>query len=127
MLRSFSLYVTFRVSGFNTVLTVFKMHCIFSYDLQLEAGQRRQEIENQIEGILQQYTPNVRRLSTFFIIHLRNQAEWDTLLDRLSRLSRGIPETFYFILSPIMDGGRYNGILPRGEWDGINAITSLQD
>lgn len=108
-------------------LTVFKMHCIFSYDLQLEAGQRRQEIENQIEGILQQYTPNVRRLSTFFIIHLRNQAEWDTLLDRLSRLSRGIPETFYFILSPIMDGGRYNGILPRGEWDGINAITSLQD
>jgi hypothetical protein len=26
----------------------------------------------------------------------------------------------HFIMSPLMSGGRYNGILPQDAWDGIN-------
>ena len=103
------------------------MHCVLSYDLKLDAGQRRNEIEGQIGNILQHYVPNVKRLSSFYILHFRSQAKWDSLLNQLSLLSQTIPESFHFIMTPLMDGGRYNGILPRGEWDEINAITSIQD
>ena len=103
------------------------MHCVFSYDLRVEAGQRRQELEDQIISNLQQFTPYVRRLTTYYIIHLKNQTEWDSLFRRLSDISRSIPEPFYFILSPLMEGGRYNGFLPRGEWDEINRITDMTD
>lgn len=103
------------------------MHCVLSYDLAVEAGARRQELETQIQTILQQYVPNVRRLTTFYIVYLRNQAEWDVLLGQLTDLSRRIPEVFHFIISPLMVGGRYNGILPRGEWDEINRITDMTD
>ncbi len=100
------------------------MHTVFSYDLQIPAGTRRQEIESRIEAILQPYT-YVRRLTTFYIIHVATEAEWTALLNSLTALSREISETFRFIMSPPMDGGRYNGILARGDWDEINAITRM--
>ena len=100
------------------------MHTVFSYDLQIPAGERRQEVERRIDAILQPYR-HVHRLSTFYIIHVNTQAEWNALLTNLSSLCRDIPEAFHFILSPPMDGGRYNGILPRGDWDEINEITNM--
>lgn len=100
------------------------MHLVFSYDLQIPAGQRRQEVENRIEAILQPYR-HVRRLTSFYIVHIATQADWDTLLNSFTSLSREISEPFRFIMSPPMDGGRYNGILLRGDWDEVNQITSM--
>lgn len=100
------------------------MHTVLAYDLQIPAGARKQEVEGRIEDILRPLR-HVRRLSTFFIIHVETQTEWDSLLHDLAALSREIPETFRFIMSPPMEGGRYNGILPRDEWEEINAITRM--
>ena len=100
------------------------MHTVFSYDLQIPAGERRREVEDRIEAILQPYR-HVRRLTTFYIIHVETQAEWNALLTNLSALSRDIPEALHFIMTPPMDGGRYNGILPRGDWDAVNEITNM--
>lgn len=100
------------------------MHTVFSYDLHIPTGNRRTEVENRIEEILRPFT-HVRRLTTFYIVYVPSQAEWTVLLNQLTELSRGIPETFRFIMSPPMEGGRYNGILPRGEWDKVNEITNM--
>lgn len=99
------------------------MHCTFSYDLSANAGPRRQEIENRIIEILSPYH-NVSRLKTFFVIHLNNQAEWDALLAAMTSYARSIPETLHFIMSPLMNGGRYDGLLKAGDWQDINAIVA---
>lgn len=100
------------------------MHFVLSYDLSA-SGERRTEIENQIEQILAPYK-YIRRLSTFYIIHIDVASEWDTILSKLVDLSQNIAEKFQFIMSPTMpSGSRYNGMLSRTDWSEINTISSL--
>lgn len=98
------------------------MHFVLSYYLPLEEGARRNEIVSKIEG----YLPAdnyVKRLNTFYVVHINSEAEWNVILTNLSNLSKGIPEDLHFIMSPCMTGGRYNGILPKTEWDAINNLS----
>lgn len=99
------------------------MHFVLSYDLSA-TGERRSSIEERIDNILSPYR-HVRRLTTFFIIHIQNEAQWEAIRSSLTALAQEIPETLHFIMSPAMSGGQYNGILQKGEWDEINNITSL--
>lgn len=98
------------------------MHFVFSYDLSLDSGTRRNEIVNQIEGILP-VNNFVRRLSTFYIVHINNVEEWNAILNNMTNYSRGIPENLNFIMSPCVTGGKYNGLLPNNEWDAINNLS----
>lgn len=99
------------------------MHCTISYDLSANAGARRQEIESKINEILAPYH-HVSRLTTFYVVHLNNQAEWDALLAAMTTYARSIPERLHFIMSPLMNGGRYDGLLRSGDWQEINAIVA---
>lgn len=99
------------------------MHCVFSYDLAAD-GDRREEIVNTIERILSTQR-NVRRLSTFYIVHIQNQEEWNSLLQRLTNYLQPMPERAHFILSPPMSGGLYNGLLGANDWTEINDITRM--
>lgn len=100
------------------------MHFVMSYDLSA-TGAHRTEIEGQIQTILNNYR-HVQRLTTFFIIHVDNNNQWENIRQDLTALSNRITESMHFIMSPLMDGGRYNGILTQGEWDEINNITNMQ-
>lgn len=99
------------------------MHFVMSYDLSA-TGTRRTEIEEQIRTILNPYR-NVRRLTTFYIIHVNNNNESETIRRQLSDLSNRIDERLHFIMSPLMESGFYNGILPEDQWAEINAITNM--
>lgn len=99
------------------------MHFVLSYDLSA-TGERRTELEGRIQTIINPYR-HVKRLSTFYIVHVDNNAEWTTIRRQMTDLSQGIPERLHFIMSPLMEGGKYNGILPQGQWDDINVITNL--
>lgn len=98
------------------------MHFVFSYDLGAE-GQRRTEIETDINSIMAQYL-YTKKLYNFYIIHIDVDSEWDTFLSKMSGLAKSVPEKFHFIISPVMSGGsRYNGLLPKGEWNEINDLS----
>lgn len=99
------------------------MHCVFSYDLAAE-GESRRKIEEKITAILSLHR-NVKRLTTFYIIYVRNQEEWNSLLQELTVLLQPLPERAHFILSPPMTGGVYNGLLGANDWTEINEITRL--
>lgn len=99
------------------------MHCVFSYDLAAE-GQRRSEIEARITDILSTYR-NVRRLTTFYIVYVANQEQWNNLLRDLTNYLQPMQERAHFILSPPMVGGIYNGLLGPNDWTEINEITRL--
>lgn len=100
------------------------MHCVFSYDLSVPAGARRNEIENRIGELLNSHR-NVRRLTTFYILNVRNNADWENLRVQLTDYLTSIPENVHFIMTPPINGGHYNGILGSGEWDDINAIAAM--
>lgn len=99
------------------------MHFVLTYDLSA-TGEKRAEIESRIENILSNHR-HVKRLSTFYIVHVSNNIEWESIRSALTTLVNGISERMHFIMSPLMNGGMYNGILPTGEWDEINAITNM--
>lgn len=99
------------------------MNFVFTYDLSAE-GTRRTQIEDRISNILQPY-PHVRRLSTFFVVHVDTSFQWNSIRTSLTSLSQSLPENLHFIMSPLIEGGRYDGLLPSGQWDEINTITNL--
>lgn len=101
------------------------MNFVLSYDLSA-SGDRRSQIEQRINEILQPY-PNTRKLSTFFIIHVNTRQDWIDILRNMENLSRGITESLHFIMSPLIDGGIYNGILRQTDWIDINNITNLDN
>ena len=98
------------------------MHFVLSYDLGA-TGTRRTQIQQDLDNILQPYRW-ARRLSTFYIIEVHNTQDWDTILAQLQTLSRNITQRFNFVMSPIMHGGRYDGILGEGDWDHVNEVTT---
>ena len=98
------------------------MHFVFSYDLGAE-GQHRTEIEAKIQEIIAPYR-YAKKLHNFYIIYIEVYSEWDTFLSKMSGLAMNIPEKLHFIMSPAMNGGqRYNGVLPKGEWNEINELS----
>lgn len=98
------------------------MHFVISYDLSAE-GTRRAEIEARIEDILSPFQ-HAKRLTTFYIVRIGNQSEWEIIRNKMNSLSNEIPEELHFIMSsPNKEPGKYNGILYRGDWDEINKIT----
>lgn len=98
------------------------MHFVISYDLSAE-GTRRAEIEERIEKILEPFQ-HVKRLTTFYVVRVATQSDWELIRNKLNSLSNDIQEEFHFIMStPNKEQGKYNGILYRGEWDDINEIT----
>ncbi len=101
---------------------VTNMHFVFSYDLSAE-GQRRTDIEAKIQEIIAPHK-YVKKLFNFYIIHIEVNSEWETFLNKMSDLAMSVPEKFHFIMSPTMSGGlKYNGVLPKGEWNEINELS----
>lgn len=97
------------------------MHFVLSYDLSIAAGVQRDQIVEQIERILPENN-FVRRLSTFYIIHIESNNDWQRILDAMTALSRNTPQ-LNFIMSPLMNGGIYNGYIPQDQWAAINQLS----
>lgn len=100
------------------------MHFVLSYDLSAE-GNRRTEIEQEIISVINPFR-TVHGLSTFYIIHVDNPTQWESIRENLTNIARRIPENFFFIMTPLMSVGRYNGFLPQTLWNDINTLTDLQ-
>lgn len=98
------------------------MHFVFSYDLSA-TGDRRKELEERITTILKPYRW-AKRLSTFYIIEVSDTSAWQYILKQFSDMSNEINEKFHFVMSPPQSGGRYNGVLPNGQWDFVNTIST---
>lgn len=100
------------------------MHCVFSYDLSVPSGSRREEIVNNINELINTHR-NVRRLTTFYILYVQDNNDWERLRVRIANYATSIQETLHFIMTPPIRGGRYDGILARGEWEDINTIAAM--
>ena len=97
------------------------MHFALSWDITAESS-RWQELNDQMLKVIAEYSW-IRPLTTFYIVKVSTQAEWDKILSLLSAIAQGNKETIHIVMTPLMNGGRYNGVLPPDWWKDINQRT----
>lgn len=98
------------------------MHFIVSWDIQSE-DKEWDEINAQLQECLEDYSW-VRPLSTFYIVRVRSQEEWEWIKEDLQEVADSSTATIRFILSPLMYGGQYDGWLPKTAWPKIRKRTA---
>ena len=82
----------------------------------------KEKIEKFISDTLSPFK-YVKNLSSFYIVRVQDEQDWQKIYESLSKYAKSYPRAFYFIMSPIVYRGRYNGWLPADSWSSINDIT----
>lgn len=98
------------------------MHFILTYDIHA-SGDSRTRIEEGINQIIKQYSW-VKPLTTTFIIQVNGQIEWNNIHQSLTTLAQNNQGTVNYIMTPLMQGGRYDGWLNQDLWNEINKRTN---
>lgn len=97
------------------------MHFIVSWDIPSKITNRESYENNLIECFnnFQSYKP----VTTFYIIRVNTQLDYTNILNQLQNVGKNIGSGFKLVVSPIMNGGRYDGLLDNESWNIINQIS----
>jgi hypothetical protein len=98
------------------------MHLALSWDISA-SGERWKQIDQLLLSALKPYSW-VRPLKTVYVVKMASEQERVVLLADLTAKAKSVSETVHFLISPLMDGGRYDGYLPSDSWPKINERTS---
>ena len=94
------------------------MHFAVSWDIKV-SGEEASRLNVQLKEKISPY-PWVQALSNFYIVRVDSQETWDKILKELQAIGLANPYKVNFVITPLMVGGRYNGILPQNLWGEIN-------
>jgi hypothetical protein len=98
------------------------MHFVVAWEIKSE-GARWQEIDNAMKEGLTGYSW-VRPLRTLYVVSVKTQDSWDSFQKNLLNIAKKfLPNEVYFIMTPLMVGGSYNGYLPEDAWAKISIRT----
>lgn len=99
------------------------MHFIVAWDIDVPKEQLH-HVERKMNFLLNQFTW-VRPLEqNMFIVKAKSQTEWNRLNRGLLGVAEAYPEdAVNFIMSPLMSGGTYDGLLKEDLWNDVNDIT----
>lgn len=97
------------------------MHFIVSWDIPITTP-NREGIESQLIGCFNSYQ-YIKPLTTFYVIKVSSQTEYSNVLTNLQTIGKGISGAFRLVVSPVMTGGRYDGLLDNETWKTINQIS----
>lgn len=97
------------------------MHITVSWDISAAGG----EIASITERLISVFKPYswIRPLSNFYVIKLTDAAQRERIHAELLTAARSSPNTVLFLVSPVIEGSRYEGLLPKDAWQDLNAIT----
>jgi len=97
------------------------MHFVVSWDIKTK-GENWKEINNAMKEGLSGYSW-VRPLTTFYIVKVDSQYDWNFIHDNLASTAKIYSGKVNFVMGPLMEGGRYNGWLPKALWPKIRKRT----
>src|SRR2546423_14215510 len=93
------------------------MHFVAAWDIKAQ-GQRKTEIDMALKACLSGYS-SVSALPYLYIIKVNSQTDWDSIREKLVSVGRVYTSDVNFIITPLMNGGQYNGWLPKNLWPQI--------
>jgi hypothetical protein len=94
------------------------MHFIVSWDISVSQPQWN-TINDDLKAQLSGYSW-VKPLTTLFVVKVNSVEGYNLILQNLQQITKKYPNTISLILSPLMNGGIYNGILSQELWNAIN-------
>jgi hypothetical protein len=94
------------------------MHFVVSWDISA-SGTEWTTLNDRMRANLAPYSW-VRPLTTLYVVQVAGQQVWDSILAGLTAVCQANPSKIYFIMTPLMNGGRYNGFLPENLWTEVN-------
>jgi hypothetical protein len=97
------------------------MHIMLAWDITAK-DDRAKAISGEMKSALDGFSW-VRVLRNVFILKIDAVEDRDNLHEKLKRVASevGEDEKVNFIISPALEGGRYQGWLPKRLWPKINA------
>lgn len=100
------------------------MHCVVSWDITESAGYpSRSVIDAMMVAAFQPY-PKVHVLSTFYVVGLPGQPDYNWLQTRLTSIAQQYHGRVNFVMTPLMSGGAYTGYLPQNLWNELNRLST---
>lgn len=97
------------------------MHFVTSWDIPATV-KNRELLESQLIACFSQF-PHSKPLTTFYIIQVPAQTDYINIKTNLQNVGKTIPGGFRLVVSPVMSGGRYDGLLITDNWTEINKIS----
>lgn len=95
------------------------MHIVVSWNIKA-LGARKSALNDEMKSCLKDYSWARPLENNVYVVKIDTAEEREILQDRLLKVAKEAPEKVHFLMSPAMDGGRYNGWLPRPMWAKIN-------
>ena len=97
------------------------MHFIVSWDIP-STQTNRHHIESQLVDTFKKF-PYVKPLTTYYIVKVDTQAQYSSVIANLQNVGKTAGNGFKMVISPVMNGGRYNGLHDNETWNLINQIS----
>lgn len=98
------------------------MHVTLSWDISAE-GAKWNEINEELKALIKGYSW-VRPLKTVYVLKINSQEDREKLIESLTARIKEKNYSVNLLVTPVMSGGRYNGLLPKDLWEKINERTS---
>lgn len=97
------------------------MHIAVAWEIQGK-GQKWSELNDALKAVIKPYSW-ARPLSSLYIIKVSSDLERQKIANGLTAAvkSAGLPTSY--VMSPAMEGGSYEGWLPKDMWNAINERT----
>jgi hypothetical protein len=96
------------------------MHVIVSWEIGAK-GERWTSINEALRKELAAFSW-AAPLSTLYVVKVSGEDERDDVLAGLRRVAESTREQIKILLSPVMSGGMYTGVLPHDLWLRVNEI-----
>jgi hypothetical protein len=98
------------------------MHFMVAWSIDAPQGDW-ELIDNALCHCLDGY-PWVRAFMTTHVVYIQTAFQWHDISEKLAQQANLSPFRVSYIMTPVMQGGAYDGVLEQKLWDAINKITS---
>jgi hypothetical protein len=98
------------------------MHTMLVWEVTAKSEVRRKQLNDALRAKLRGYSW-VRPLASAYVVKVQSTEDRDELKKALVEVITSNPEKIHLIVSPVMEGGRYGGFLPKDLWDKLNQRT----
>ena len=98
------------------------MHVVVAWEIKIPLGTERSQLAKSLRECLEGFSW-VRPLSGLYIVQVDDDVERDLIKSNLMEVSKANPGKLRLIISPVMDGGRYSGWIPKDLWPKIRKRT----
>lgn len=96
------------------------MHFVLSY--QIINQQAGDSLKERVLSVISQYE-YVVVFDHLILVSVEDKNDWDKIRTGITAIAKSVDGNLFFIMSPVISQGKYNGWLQSGSWERINKVS----